>query len=96
MRALEAFNLDKEEWSVNVQSLSGSIANLCLFNAVVKVGDTILSLDPAQSGGHHTYGTVANGKPNNLYSKVWNMEHYTVNENYHLDYDKIRKDAIEH
>lgn len=95
MRALEAFNLDEKKWSVNVQPLSGSIANMCLFNAVCDPGDTILSLGPVSSGGHHTYGLKNESKPVNFYSKVWNMQHYEVNENYHLDYEHIRKQAID-
>lgn len=62
-----------------------------MFNAVLNAGDTVLSLGPKTSGGHHTYGTGIN-----LYSKVWNTVHYEVNENYHLDYEKIRQSAHEH
>lgn len=96
MRAMEAFNLNPLSWCVNVQALSGSIANLALFNAAVNPGDTILSLGTARSGGHHTYGLKTEGKPMNLYSKIWNMQHYELNENYHLDYEEVRKQAIEH
>jgi len=44
MRALEAFHLSPNNWCVIVQTLSGSLANLCLFNAILNVGDTVLAL----------------------------------------------------
>lgn len=91
MRALEAFHLSPNNWCVNVQTLSGSLANLCLFNAILNVGDTVLALGTRSSGGHHTYGFN-----NNLYSKAWNTVHYEVNENYHIDFNEVRKKAEEH
>lgn len=53
---------------------------------MANVGDTILSLGTKYSGGHHTYGLKNNGKASNLYSKFWNMQHFEVNQNGHLDY----------
>lgn len=95
-RALAAFDLNSEEWSVNVQALSGSLANLAAFNALCEPGDTILALDPKVGGGHHTYGLKDfNNKGTNIYSKMWNIEHYGVDENGMLDYEAAYQRALE-
>lgn len=91
-RALKAFNLYPEEWSVNVQSLSGSIANLCTFYGVLKPGDTILALDTSTGGGHHTHGLKNEQKQGtNIYSQVWNIEHYHLDSDYRIDYEDAYK-----
>mmetsp|Transcript_41069 Transcript_41069/g.47258 ORF Transcript_41069/g.47258 Transcript_41069/m.47258 type:complete len:240 (+) Transcript_41069:18-737(+) len=95
-RALKAFNLYPEEWSVNVQALSGSIANLCAFNALVKPGETILALDTKLGGGHHTHGLKdESNKGSNFYSQVWNIEHYYVNNEGMIDYENAMQRAQE-
>lgn len=38
-RALKAFNLNPEEWGVNVQSYSGSTANFSAFTALLEPND---------------------------------------------------------
>ncbi|GME96180.1 unnamed protein product [[Candida] boidinii] len=50
-RALKAFNLNPEEWGVNVQSLSGAPANLYAYSSVMEIGDRLMGLD-LPHGGH--------------------------------------------
>lgn len=95
-RALDAFDLDEQNWHVNVQTLSGSVANLAAFNAVCEPGDTILALCTKNGGGHHTYGLQdENNNPTGLYSKVYNFEYYNVNEDGSINYEDAYKRAIE-
>ncbi|CAB4055624.1 glyA [Lepeophtheirus salmonis] len=54
-RSLKAFDLDPQEWGVNVQPLSGSSANLALYLGVVGHGGKIMGLD-LPDGGHLTHG----------------------------------------
>lgn len=95
-RALNAFKLDSEEWGVNVQTLSGSLANLATFTALCEPGETILALCSKSGGGHHTYGLKdTQNKGINLYSKMWNFEYYYVDSESHIDYDQVYQKAME-
>ena len=68
----------------NVQPNSGSQANQAVFLALMKPGDTFLSMDLA-SGGHLTHGA----KPNQS-GKWFNPVHYEVTKDTnHVDYDQV-------
>jgi Glycine/serine hydroxymethyltransferase len=73
----------------NVQPHSGANANLAVFQAFLKPGDTILGMDLA-SGGH-----LSHGAPVNISGKLYNAVSYGVNEIGWLDYDTILSKAIE-
>ncbi|GAA0307370.1 serine hydroxymethyltransferase [Halarchaeum salinum] len=59
---------------VNVQPHSGSQANMAVFTAILEPGDTILSLDLTH-GGH-----LSHGHPANAAGKLYDVEHYEVDE----------------
>lgn len=76
---------------VNVQPYSGSPANLAVYLAFIKPGDTILGMNLAH-GGHLTHGSKAS-----ISGKYFNAVSYSLSEKTErLDYDEIRKLAREH
>ena len=74
----------------NVQAHSGAQANAAVFLAFLKPGDTILGLDLSQ-GGHLTHGS-----PVNFSGLTYRAVHYGVNEEGYIDYDDVRRIALEH
>lgn len=85
-RAKEIFGAEH----ANVQPHSGAQANLAVFFAVLNPGDTVLSMNLAH-GGH-----LSHGSPVNISGKYYNIVPYGVSEDtYRVDYDEIRKIALE-
>lgn len=73
----------------NIQPHSGANANLAVFKAFLKPGDTILGMD-LSAGGHLSHGSNAN-----LSGKWFDNYFYGVDDKGFLDYDKIEEKAIE-
>jgi glycine hydroxymethyltransferase len=75
----------------NVQPHSGSQANMAVYMAVLKPGDTIMGMDLAH-GGHLTHGAKVN-----FSGKIYNAVYYGVHpETETLDYDNMYKIAKEY
>lgn len=84
-RALKAFGLSAEEWSVNVQPYSGSPANLAIYAALVPLGEKIMGLQ-LDMGGHLTHGHKVS-----FTSKAWTAAQYAVSrETEQIDYEELR------
>ncbi len=85
-RAIKLFGAD----AVNVQPHSGAQANMAVFFAAVKPGDTVLGMNLAH-GGHLTHGSSVN-----FSGRLYNIVPYGVTEDTNLiDYDEVRKIAVE-
>ena len=78
-RVKKLFNV---EWA-NVQPHSGAQANTAVFLALLKPGDTVLSLDLSH-GGHLSHGSKVN-----MSGKWFNIVHYQVDQNGVLNYNDI-------
>ena len=74
----------------NVQPHSGSQANMAAYMALVKPGDTVLSMS-LNCGGHLTHGA-----PVSFSGKTYNFVHYGVDTSGFIDYDQVRLDALTH
>ena len=85
-RACELFGAEH----ANVQPHCGSAANMAVYFACIKPGDTIMSMSLDQ-GGH-----LSHGSPVNFSGKIYNIVPYTVDrETERLDYDAIERQAME-
>ena len=74
----------------NVQPHCGSAANMAVYFATIKPGDTIMSLSLDQ-GGH-----LSHGSPVNFSGKIYNIVPYTVDpQTEMLDYDAMERQALE-
>ena len=71
-RALNAYNLDSDKWSVNVQPYSGSPANMAVYTALLNPHDRIMGLD-LPSGGHLTHGFYTNKKKFQQHQYISNL-----------------------
>ena len=74
---------------VNVQPHSGAQANMAVFYAMLKPGDTILGMNLAH-GGHLTHGS-----PANMSGSYFHAVSYGVNDDGYIDYDQVLKIAKE-
>lgn len=92
-RALDAFNLDSEQWGVNVQSLSGSPANFQVYTALLAPHDRIMALD-LPHGGHLSHGYQLGRKKISATSIFFESMPYRLDEGTGLiDYDGLEKTA---
>jgi glycine hydroxymethyltransferase len=87
VRAKELFGADH----VNVQPHSGAQANMAVYMAVLKPGDTILGMNLSH-GGHLTHG-----HPLNFSGKYFTVVPYGVRkEDERIDYDEMARLARDH
>ncbi|MEK7099078.1 MAG: serine hydroxymethyltransferase [Patescibacteria group bacterium] len=86
-RARKLFGLGKN-WSVNVQPLSGSPANMAVYFALLKPGEKFMAMG-LRSGGHLTHGD-----PVNFSGRLFSPIHYDVGKDGYLDYAEVRKIAL--
>ena len=84
-RAKKLFGCDY----ANVQPHSGAQANLAVEFAILKPGDTLMGMNLNQ-GGHLTHGSAAN-----ISGTYFNIVPYGVDENGFIDYDELKRIAIE-
>ena len=76
---------------VNVQPHSGSQANMAVYFALLKTGDTILGMDLAH-GGHLTHGS-----PVSFSGRLFHFVHYGVHPDTDIiDYDHLKALAEQH
>ncbi|MDQ6962573.1 MAG: serine hydroxymethyltransferase [Mariprofundaceae bacterium] len=86
-RAKEIFGVKH----ANVQPHSGSQANMAVYMACLKTGDTVMGMDLSH-GGHLTHGS-----PVNFSGRLYNVVAYGVREdNQLIDYDEMEALAQEH
>ncbi|SMN18558.1 similar to Saccharomyces cerevisiae YLR058C SHM2 Cytosolic serine hydroxymethyltransferase, converts serine to glycine plus 5,10 methylenetetrahydrofolate [Maudiozyma saulgeensis] len=93
-RALEAFHVTPDKWGVNVQTLSGSPANLQVYQAVMKPHERLMGLY-LPDGGHLSHGYATENRKISAVSTYFESFPYRVDpETGIIDYDTLEKNAI--
>lgn len=87
-RALKLFGLSVNNWSVNVQPLSGAPMNLAVYLGLIEPHEKIMGMR-LDFGGHLSHGQTVS-----ITGKFWTPVHYGVSKTTELlDYDEIKKIA---
>ena len=73
----------------NVQPHSGAQANMAVFYALLQPGDTVMGMSLAH-GGH-----LSHGAPANMSGTYFNSVPYGTDDNGFIDYDEVRRIALE-
>ncbi len=84
-RAKKLFGCDY----ANVQPHSGAQANMAVFLAMLKPGDTVMGMN-LDHGGHLTHGS-----PVNFSGLYFHIVPYGVNDQGYIDYDELERIAVE-
>lgn len=84
-RAKELFGCEY----ANVQPHSGAQANMAVFFAMLEPGDMVMGMN-LNHGGHLTHGS-----PANMSGTYFKVVSYGVNENGVIDYEEVRRIALE-
>ena len=84
-RAKKLFGCDY----ANVQPHSGAQANMAVFIAMLKPGDTVMGMN-LDHGGHLTHGS-----PVNFSGLYFNIVPFGVNDEGYIDYDELERIAVE-
>lgn len=88
-RALDLFKLSPKNWSVNVQALSGSPANLAVYAALVPMNGKIMGMT-LSDGGHLTHGQKVS-----FTGKAWKQIPYGVDKKTErINYDELLTQAM--
>lgn len=95
-RALVAFDLDPNNWGVNVQPYSCTSANFAVYTGLLHPGERIMGLD-SPSGGHLSHGYYTHGgKKVSAASIFFETLPYKVNpQTGYIDYDKLEEKAVD-
>lgn len=96
-RALQAFGLNDADWHVNVQAVTGTIANFSVYAALLNPGDKMLGMS-LYDGGHLSHGWKLpdTGKPISFTARIYDTYFYSVDSQTKVfDYDNIEQIAKE-
>jgi glycine hydroxymethyltransferase len=89
-RALELFDLNPNEWHVNVQPLSGSPANIAVYLALVPMGGKVMGMS-LDHGGHLTHGHKVSAS-----GKVWTQVPFGLDKDTELiNYSALKELAVQ-
>lgn len=91
-RALKLFKLNSNDWHVNVQCVTGSVANLAIYNSILKPGEKLMGMY-LPHGGHLSHGwKLDDGKSVSFTSAVYDTDFYYISKDTNkFNYEEVEK-----